>query len=184
MSQTVLIYATQRARSRLVRQGYQFLAEYEDYVLTRATGAQVDQLRQSGYEVEIYSAGPDQGLGFELAEPKHDPAPATLGPGEHYYLVNFVGPIKPEWLAEIAQHGGRVQEPEPPRGYVVALDDPAYAFVTAAPYVDEVRHYGVERRISPDLREGVGDSPVIARGMMRDEAFSRRAGAAQRRTRT
>ena len=47
MSQTVLIYASQRERTRLIRQGYQFLAEYQDYVLTRVTNEQVDQLRQT-----------------------------------------------------------------------------------------------------------------------------------------
>ncbi len=175
MSQTVLIYATRRARSRLVREGFQFLAEYEDYVLTRASDQQVDQLRGRGYEVEIYRAEPASGFALDEATPRSTPEPDSLGPGHHYYLVNFAGPIKPEWLAEIGQHGGRPQEPEPPYGYVIALDDAAYAFVRQAPYVDEVRHYGVDLRISPDVAEGLGDSPVIARGIMRREpAFDAR----------
>jgi subtilisin family serine protease len=170
MSQTVLIYATQRERVRLIRQGYQFLAEYQDYVLARVSTEQVDQLRQSGYEVEIYRTQPDQGFALDAAEPKNDPGPSSFGPGRHYYLVNFVGPIKPEWLTEISQHGGNLQEPEPPNGYVVALDDRGYEFATAAPYVDEVRHYGVERRISPDLMAGLGESPSIARGLALGES--------------
>lgn len=170
MNQTVLIYATRRARTQLARQGYTFLAEYEDYVLTRATGDQVDQLRKSGYEVEIYRTQPSAAFALESVQSPNDPPPSEFGEGDHYYLVNFVGPIKPEWLTEIAQHGGALQEPEPPHGYVVALNDPAYDFVTRAPYVDEVRHYGVERRISPDLMQGLGDSPVIARGIIRGPA--------------
>ncbi len=170
MTQTVLIYASRRERNRLSRQGYDILAEYEDYVLARATGEQVDQLRQSGYEVEVYRSQPAAGLGFEAAQPPFDPGPSTYGPGEHYYLVNFAGPIKSEWLSAIEQHGGRPQEPEPPHGYVVALDDPAYEFVTQAPYVDEVRHYGADRRISPDVLAMTGDDPAIARGAIRGEA--------------
>jgi subtilisin family serine protease len=170
MTQTVVIYASRRERSRLSRQGYDILAEYEDYVLVRATGEQVDQLRRSGYEVEVYQSQPAPGLGFEATQPPFDPGPSTFGPGEHYYLVNFAGPIKPEWLAEIERHGGRPQEPEPPHGYVVALDDSAYEFLTQAPYVDEVRHYGVDRRISPDVLVTTGDDPAIARGVIRGEA--------------
>ena len=133
MTQTVLIYASRRERIRLSREGYEILAEYEDYVLASANGQQVDQLRASGYEVEVYRSQPASGLAFDAAEPPFDPGPSTYGPGEHYYLVNFAGPIKPEWLTEITQHGGRLQEPEPPHGYVVALDDPAYEFITRAP---------------------------------------------------
>ena len=170
MANTVLIYASQRERRRLVRQGYDLLAEYEDYILVRASEEQVDELRKGGYEVEIYRAQPSAGLGLESATPQHDPGPSTFGPGEHYYLVNFVGPIKPEWLAEIVQYGGRLQDPEPPYGYVVALDDPAYEWVTQARYVDEVRHYGVDRRISPDIAEGLDEDPAISRGAVRAEA--------------
>jgi hypothetical protein len=97
MTQTILIYASRRERSRLSRQGYDVLAEYEDYVLVRASGEQVDQLRQRGYEVEVYRSEPAAGLGFEAAQSPYDPGPSTYGPGEHYYLVNFAGPIKPEW---------------------------------------------------------------------------------------
>ena len=50
MSQTVLVYASGRERKRLSRQGYQFLAEYEDYVLTRASGEQVEQPGQDHHQ--------------------------------------------------------------------------------------------------------------------------------------
>ncbi len=170
MTQTVLIYASQRERRRLIRQGYESIAEYEDYILVRVSDEQVGELRKSGYEVEIYRTQPSPGLGFESTAPKHDPGPSTFGPGEHYYLVNFAGPIKKEWLTEIVQHGGRLQDPEPPHGYVVALDDPAYEWVTKAQYVDEVLHYGADRRISPDLTEGLGEDPAVSRGAIRGEA--------------
>ena len=171
MTQTILIYASRRQRNRLSREGFDFLAEYEDYVLARVTGEQVDRLRQSGYEVEVYRTEPAPGLGFEAAQPPYDPGPSTYGPGEHYYLVNFAGPVKPEWLSAIEQHGGRLQEPEPPHGYVVALDDPAYEYVTQAPYIDEVRHYGVNRRVSADVLMTMGDDdPAMARGVIRREA--------------
>ncbi len=83
------------------------------------------------------------------------PPPEALGPGRHYYLVQFVGPIKPEWLAEIEKRGGRPQEPVPPHGYIVALDQEAYEWLAgpARPsYIRWAGHYTAELRIDPLLR--------------------------------
>ncbi len=186
MADTVLVYASKRQRTRLRRQGFELLAEYEDYVLTRATGEQVELLRESGYEVEIYRARPPRGPAFEAAgsvaaEPAHDPGPSTYGPGEHYYLVNFIGPVKPEWLKEIEQHGGRLQNPEPPHGYVVALDDPAYEWATQTGYIEEVRHYGASHRISPDLKETLRNDRLPRRGVQGEAAAGDRLPASVER---
>ncbi len=182
MADTVLVYASKRQRTRLTRQGFELLAEYDDYVLTRATGEQVELLRKSGYEVEIYRARPPKGPALEAAvsaaaEPAHDPGPSTYGPGEHYYLVNFIGPVKPEWLSEIERHGGRLQNPEPPHGYVVALDDPAYEWATQARYIEEVRHYGATYRISPDLKDALADDRLPRRGVQGEAAAGDRLPA-------
>jgi hypothetical protein len=47
------------------------------------------------------------------------PPPEALGRGPHYYLVQFVGPIKPEWLEAIQIHGGTLQNPVPPYAYII-----------------------------------------------------------------
>jgi len=42
--------------------------------------------------------------------PSYKSAPA-LPPGPHHYLVQFVGPIKPEWLDEVRKAGGELRRP-------------------------------------------------------------------------
>ncbi len=54
MTQTVLIYIKRRQQGRLLKQGVDILAEYDDYVLARVTDEQMAQLRAAGYEVEPY----------------------------------------------------------------------------------------------------------------------------------
>jgi subtilisin family serine protease len=94
-----------------------------------------------------------------------------LGPGPHYYLVDFIGPIKPEWLDEIKAHGGEPKDPVPPYSYVVALDDPAYEWISHEPrYVGRVTHYDIDMRISPELYDAVANDPFQTRGPVRSAA--------------
>ena len=102
MTETVLIYATKRQRKQLTRQGIEILTEYEDYVLAQATQAEVAALQANGYEVEIYeaSAGPVPGVGFGVRERvSAGTATGRIRPRPASYVVEFGGPIKPEWLA-------------------------------------------------------------------------------------
>ena len=175
MTETVLIYATKRQRKRLTQQGVEILTEYEDYVLAQATAAEIADLQASGYEVEIYEAAPatpavrEAGFAARALAPQ-GPPPAEFGPGPHHYVVEFVGPIKPEWLAEIEAHGGRALEPMPPVSYIVALDDRTYDWITSGPdYVRGVLHYGAEMRVDAGLTETLNSDPLLARGLIRGE---------------
>ena len=170
MTETVLIYATKRQRKQLTRQGIEILTEYEDYVLAQATADEVATLQANGYEVEVYAATPSvRGVGFGVRERvSQGPPPAEFGPGPHHYVVEFGGPIKPEWLATIEGHGGRALEPMPPFSYVVALDDAAYRWITTeASFVNWVTHYGSEMRIDPDLSDTLAEDPLLSRGSPR-----------------
>ncbi len=85
-------------------------------------------------------------------------------------MVEFVGPVKAEWLAEIEAHGGRALEPLPPASYIVALDGPAYDWITPGPdYVHSVIHYGSAMRVDAGLTESLGSDPLLARGLIRGE---------------
>ena len=172
MTETVLIYATRRQRKQLTRQGIEILTEYDDYVLAQATADEVTTLQANGYEVEVYAATPSvRGVGFGARERvSQGPPPAEFGPGPHHYVVEFGGPIKAEWLAEIEAHGGRALEPLPPYSYIVALDGPAYDWVTAGPgYVRSVVHYGSEMRVDAGLTDTLNSDPLLARGLIRGQ---------------
>ena len=130
MTETVLIYATQRQRKQLTRQGIEILTEYEDYVsgpgnrrAGRATAS------QSGYEVEIYRHGSlQQGVGIRgWPSPAERPRAGRLRPRPALLPGRTSsGRSSPSGWLRSRQHGGRVQDPSRPHGYVVALDDPAY----------------------------------------------------------
>jgi serine protease AprX len=195
MLQTVLIYAEARQRKRLARAGIvgeAILAEYDDYVLAEISDEQLEQLRALGYEVEVQAQYPAMRVRGRLVAARtgeaplppaeaalppgeeilhivaEGPPPEVLGPGHHYYLVQFVGPVKSEWLEEIEAHGGRLEEPVPPRGYIVGLDAQAYDWL-AGPVqprqVQWVAYYG------PELR--------VDRGLVRSLAADARAGRDQ-----
>jgi subtilisin family serine protease len=180
MTQTVLIYAGQRQRKKLAREGIAFLAEYDDYVLAEVSDEELQQLRSARYEIEVQGKSPALRVRGRLvnmeapgsAAPEAEvhpavqpdaagitflpagPSPQYLGPGRHYYLVQFVGPVKLEWLAEIEAHGGRPEEPVPPQGYIIGLDPASYDWLAGSQrpvYVRWVGHYSVELRIDPDL---------------------------------
>ncbi len=187
MNHKVLIYATQRQRPRLIKQGIDILVQYDDYVLAYASDEEVADLQAKGYEVEVYEAAPVRNApitrgtrgvtaagGAELATTPgmHGPPPTTYGPGRHYYVVDFIGPIKSEWLKELQANGGVLQEPVPPTSYIVALDQPAYDWLLGDPrYVNSVTHYSAEMRMSPDLLETIGSDPSLARGALRGGAL-------------
>jgi subtilisin family serine protease len=177
--QTILIYANRRQRKQLAKQGVTFLAEYDDYVLATVTPEQTAALRSQGFEVEVKEQEPAvavRGRSVALTPATRDvcaaaesvapqgPPPETFGPGPHYYLVQFVGPIKPEWLADIQAHGATLQEPTPPYGYIVGLETASYNWLTTeASYVRWVGHYSAELRLAPDLTERITADPFLAR---------------------
>jgi serine protease AprX len=184
MTQTVLIYAGQRQRKKLARGGIAFLAEYDDYVLAEVSDEELQRLRAVHYEIEVQQDSPTLQVRGRLvnmeapgpAGPEAEaypavrpdaagitslsagPSPLYLGPGRHYYLVQFVGPVKPEWLAEIEVHGGRPEEPVPPQGFIVGLDPESYDWLAGSEhpvYVRWVGHYSAELRIDPDLTQSL-----------------------------
>ncbi len=184
MDQTAVIYVDKRQRGKLARQGVVFRATYDDFVLADLSPQQVAALQMEGYEVEIQEASPTVQIRGrtvrmvaaetrEAALPRTaevdvvhaGPPPDTYGPGHHYYLVQFIGPVKEEWLAEIAAHGGIVQDPVPPYAYIIALDQAAYDWLTSQPrYVRFVGHYTPELRLDPGVRDLPARDPTVGRG--------------------
>ncbi len=173
MAHTVLIYAARRQRARLMKQGINILAEYDDYVLAKVTDEQTEMLQASGYEIEVYQA---PSMAQPLTKGKRNmiadaqtlpwgPPPTEYGPGQHYYLVEFIGPVKQSWLDDIRANGGGIQSPVPPAGYIIALDEPAYNWLVSEPgYVTRVTHYSPEMRMAPELLDSIEQDPLKSRG--------------------
>lgn len=82
-----------------------------------------------------------------------------LSTGYHHHLVQFVGPIKEEWLAAITEAGGQLRAPMSGFAYVVRADDRALAKIAPLPYVRWVGHLPHRSRIAPKLLERAGRKP-------------------------
>jgi serine protease AprX len=191
--------------------------EYDDYVLAEISDEQLLRLHAAGYEVEVQEHSPIMQVrgrlvatqpGESTVQPpeaaphpalrpgaesiylvSEGPPPEVLGPGFHYYLVQFVGPVKPEWLAEIEEHGGRLEEPVPPQGYIVGLDPESYDWLAGPSRPRHVRwvgHYGAELRVDPDLVRSLAadirvsrDHPLTRQRPTQEQDYRDSAGASK-----
>lgn len=77
-----------------------------------------------------------------------------LTPGEHHYLVQFIGPIKPEWLADVEAVGGGLREPQAAFSYLVKADEQGIARIAALPFVRWTGHLSHRDRIAPSALAG------------------------------
>jgi subtilisin-like proprotein convertase family protein/subtilisin family serine protease len=78
-----------------------------------------------------------------------------LPPGMHHYLVQFLGPIKQEWLQGVEAAGGRLQAPHASFSYVVRADEACISRIAALPYVRWSGHLSHKDRIAASVLSGV-----------------------------
>lgn len=102
-------------------------------------------------------------------EPTENPGVETVPPGENsngkagggegndkdYYVVQFAGPIRDEWLDSLRAIGVEVLQYVPHQAYFVYGDRTAMHKVAGHSRVRWVGRYDAESRISPELREQV-----------------------------
>ena len=74
-----------------------------------------------------------------------------LSTGPHHHLVQFIGPIKEEWLTEIKKAGGQPRVPHGAFTYVVRADDKSLAKINALSFVRWVGHLSHQDRIEPSV---------------------------------
>lgn len=72
-----------------------------------------------------------------------------LSSGPHHHLVQFIGPIKQEWLAALKKVGGEPRSPHEGFSYIVKADDQALTGIAALPFVRWVGHLSHSNRIAP-----------------------------------
>jgi hypothetical protein len=79
---------------------------------------------------------------------------APLGQGPHHYVVQFIGPIKPAWLAALRRSGATVRFPFAGFAYVIAAREAALAKVGALSCLRWVGHLAHADRVAPGLVDG------------------------------
>ena len=71
-----------------------------------------------------------------------------LAPGPHHYLVQFVGPVKPEWLDAVRGAGGEVVDTYAGFTIVVRANDSQIAQIAQLPVVRWAGHLPTDARVS------------------------------------
>ncbi|HID30598.1 MAG TPA: hypothetical protein EYP19_11420, partial [Desulfobacterales bacterium] len=79
-----------------------------------------------------------------------------LSPGHHHHLVQFIGPIKEAWLAEVKKMGGEPRAPFEAFSYIICGDDKALAGITGLPFVRWVGHLRHDDRVAPSVVTHIG----------------------------
>ncbi len=159
---------------------------YESFALVEATDDQIDALKRDRFKVVVKQEPSTIKLGaftINTDKPRFSANNAVLphtaythatdpGPDEHHYIVQFVGPIKEEWKAEVERLGGKIGDPLPSHSYIVELDGDARVKVINLPYVRWVGHYDPSYRLAPGLiQEAEAAQQSISEGIRGPEAM-------------
>ncbi len=74
-----------------------------------------------------------------------------LSAGPHHYLVQFIGPIKKEWLKAVEKAGGKLQSPFSGFSYVVRANEAAVSAITKLSFVRWTGHLSHSDRVAPSV---------------------------------
>lgn len=179
-TQRVLVYvdkADQAGRAFVEANVTQVLASYSYGLLVEATEAQVATLEAQGYTVEpqpnatminlravtfdTSEGAPTRSLAFATAA---QPDAGTLA----HWIVQFVGPILPEWREAVAAAGAAIGDFVPEFAYLVQMTPQTAAQIRQLPYVNWVGLYRPDYKLSPLLmgeRAPAASSELNSRGV-------------------
>jgi serine protease AprX len=96
-----------------------------------------------------------RGREFDPLAPRRR-TPATDAPidgAPHHYLVQFVGPVKPQWLSAVVRAGGVPRRSMGGFCYVVQADGRAWKRIQRLPFVRWSRHLPYSDRMASVLRQ-------------------------------
>jgi len=113
------------SKSSLASLNLEIVAEYDDYVIASMTECQIDLLGKAGLSLKELPDN-DKIIFFEQGiEFSTDFVPefsADLTTSENQYIVQFVGPAKTEWLAQIEELGAVPLMSVPNNAEIVEMD--------------------------------------------------------------
>lgn len=80
----------------------------------------------------------------------------SLPPGRHHHLVQFIGPIKAQWLTAVRRVGGEPRAPYEDFAYIVRADEETLERIAALPFVRWVGHLPHMDRVASSVLLGAG----------------------------
>lgn len=173
------VFATRPDRKPILEKA-RLIEDYEAFVVVEASDA-VGKMLARTFPVEDIS---DQ-YRVALAGRESDPLTKTarssaaatrampteqVDTGPHHYIVQFVGPIKPGWVAGLRKAGATIRHPFGGFAYVVLADDACVERMRALKTVRWVGHLPHADRIAPGLgaAQRAMPSPLPRRRVMPD----------------
>jgi len=171
MDRIMKVFCTGAEQARLAEQR-QVVERYKGFVLLKVPDGQVKELAQTypiedltdQYTIQVEARTIDtkqprlSPAGKWLAHPTYAGVKA-LSPGRHHHLVQFVGPIKKQWLQAVGKAGGEPRAPQSHFTYVVRSDEKALKKIIKLPFVRWVGHLPHLDRIAPSVLERIGRLP-------------------------
>jgi serine protease AprX len=170
MSRMLKVFATAREQDELAER-YTVVERYPAFVLVEASPAEVraigaDHLVEDITDQYSIQLGGELRSSIDVSSPRITARGTTaahpayrgvkrLTPGAHHYLVQFVGPVKPEWLDAVRKAGGEVVDTHSGFTMVVRATAEGIARIARLPAVRWAGHLPTEARIdvaAPDAR--------------------------------
>lgn len=167
MKRILKVFATGTEQERIAEK-LDVLERYDAFLLAEATSATAKKIAREHLVEDItdqYQIPVGAGA-IETSTPRVDaegvtrthPAyrrGASLPAGPHHYLVQFVGPIKDQWLRGVKRAGGEPRQLWGNFVFVVRATDAAIAKIAALPYVRWAGHLPHEERLATSVRKEV-----------------------------
>jgi len=167
MNRTVKIFCTGNEQDRVV-EDYNVIERYEGFVLAEVKGKLMDQLLKKypleditdQYTLKMGSKQVNTTVPRFNSKGKLSSHPAYKGvkhlsSGKHHHLVQFIGPAKKAWTAEIVKKGGEIRSYYNGFAYIVRADEKGLMKINALPYVRWIGHLSHSDRISTHLTSSI-----------------------------
>jgi len=168
MNNTLKIFCRDAEQDKLAEQ-YPAIARYQGFLVTDVAPDNIDALARH-YPVENITAHYTLRLGdqeIDTSRPRldikgklhshpHYKNEKKLSAGYHHHLVQFIGPIKQQWLKNIKKVGAELRDPLNAFTYVVRSNDKTLTKLIALPYVRWVGHLPTSNRIETTLLNRAG----------------------------
>jgi hypothetical protein len=152
-----------------VSERYHVLEQYDGFVLAEVSQSDLREISQKYpveditdlYTLHVGERVIDTSIPRIEAKGKVRSPPAykgmkQLSPGRHHYLVQFIGPIKEEWLKKIKVVGGEPRAPFANFTHIVRADDKALKQMVELPFIRWIGHLSHKDRVVPSVFRRAG----------------------------
>ncbi|MFO8109461.1 MAG: S8 family serine peptidase [Thermoplasmata archaeon] len=161
----ILVYKLGMDMGPLNEPGYSVLDEYENFVLVRTSSSKENLLRGQGYVIENLENRGHVGLhsyAFDTLNGEPD-IPEELMIQEYsrgetgFYIIQFIGPIKPEWQEQVRKMGVTLHEFRNRFNFIVEMDPAVRNDVEKLDFVNWVGVYQPAYKFDQALLNQRGD---------------------------